>query len=224
MARLVIIHGVCAGIGQSTLFEGLRALDLIPGADYLEEDSEESVRHPGYPAHFDRPEFREVADRFLRHNADRTAGVGHPTAEMLERFWRRLIEGALAAGRTLVSGLSFIDVAEDLDWAMESERALHDHARRVHEIAAPLDPVMIHLDGDIAVALDRAARQRGWNAERTPPVDEARQRAERIDRAFEAGGWAPHRIDGTSQRAGAVLETAVHLLQTERVLSRPAAR
>jgi hypothetical protein len=236
-ARLVVIHGVCAGMGQSTLFEGLRGLDLIPGADYLEEDSEPSTRFPGYPAHFDRPEFAEVADRFWRHNADRAAGVGHPTADMLETVWRRLVAAAQIADRTLVSGLSFIDGAEDLDWAMASEPALHEHARAINELVAPLDPVFIELDGDITAATDRAVRQRGrawfrfdgttdaaWEAFLASYLDEATTRARRLDRAMAAGGWHRHRIDGTTQDAAHVLGEAVELLRREGVVSRRARR
>lgn len=216
--RLVVIHGVCAGMGQSTLFEGLRTLDLVPRADYLEEDTEPSVRHAGYPAHFDRPEFAEVAERFLRHNADRTAGVGHPPARMLEAFWQRLVDDARTAGRSIISGLSFIDLAEDLDWAMASEAALHDHSRAVLQIVAPLEPVMLELEGDVAIALARAARQRGWDDERTPQVDECERRAARLDRALDAGGWPRRRIDATSQTAERVRDAAIDILHDEGVV------
>src|SRR5689334_24205141 len=100
--RIVIIHGESAGMGQSTLFESLRARGLSGRTDFIEEDSDPSQRYPGYPAHFDRPEFAEVADRFVRHNADRSAGVGHPSAAMLETVWSRLVANALSRRLVIV--------------------------------------------------------------------------------------------------------------------------
>jgi hypothetical protein len=78
-ARIVMIHGTAYGIGQSTLFDALRK--YLPAADLLSEDE---VTADGYPDYFERVEFAEVADRFRRHNANPSAGIGNPPARMLE--------------------------------------------------------------------------------------------------------------------------------------------
>lgn len=224
--RMVIIHGESAGMGQTTLFESLRARGLPERADFIEEDSEQSDRYPGYPAHFDRAEFAEVADRFVRHNADRFAGVGHPSAAMLETVWSQLVANAEREQLIMVSGVSFIDGAEDLDWAMASERALHEHSRRVAEIMSSLDPLLLYLHGDISVAIDRAALQpeRGWltstsdaeawPARRDEVVRDATARSRRIEAAFAAGDWGLTPINATSLSRGEVLEIAIDALRT----------
>jgi hypothetical protein len=222
----VIIHGVCCGIGQTTLFERLRRGEYIANADYIEEDSEQSVKYPGYPAHWDRPEFREIAERFVRHNADRTAGIGHPPPSMLETVYRHLAETAIEKETTLVFGTTFIDGAEDLDWAMADEAALHDHSRAIAEILAPLEPVFLYLDGDIAQAIDRAERQRGrswwrsaptadtdWRPFRARLITEVAERADRVLAALYAGGWQLITLDVTTLSADDVLEAALAILR-----------
>lgn len=199
-----MIHGVCWGAGQSTLCRRLSS--AIPDVDVLWEDE------LSQPAIFTRREFAAVADRFHRHNAQPAAGIGNPTAPMLEDAYQRLVQTVRTHGRTTLMGWSIMDLAEDLDWARADEHALQRHSRAVRNIFAPLDPVLVLIDGDIATALARAITQRGrawfnrgrpiaagqWHDVRQRLLDEASVAAARTRCAFEAGGWFPAlQVDGT---------------------------
>src|SRR5438270_14028988 len=96
VVRLVMIHGVCWGLGQSTLCR--RLATAFPGADVLWEDEFSQ------PAIFTRPEFADVAHRFHKHNEDRTAGIGHPPPEMLEASYKALVDTALDHGGLTLMG------------------------------------------------------------------------------------------------------------------------
>ena len=87
----MIVHGVCWGIGQSTLTR--RLVRAIGDVDVLWEDE------LSQPSIFTRREFRDVADRFRRHNAQPSAGVVHPEPELLEAAYARLIDTAAREGR-----------------------------------------------------------------------------------------------------------------------------
>lgn len=214
-----MIHGVCWDVGQSTLSRRLAA--VIPDVDVLWEDE------LSQPAIFTRAEFSDVADRFHRHNANPAAGIGNPPALMLEDAYRRLVQTALDHGRPTLMGWSIMDLAEDLDWAWADERALHHHSRTVREILAPLDPILICIDGNIAAAFTRAVEQRGrdwftrqqadtteWQALRNRLLSEASIAARRVNRAFEAGGWYPTlHVDGTTRDADDVFYTVVEYLR-----------
>jgi hypothetical protein len=123
-----------------------------------------------------------------------------------------------------------MDLAEDLDWAEENDVALAEHSSAVARIMAVLDPVVLYLDGDVGMAVDRAVTQRGrrwfrdapteedaWSAFRLRLIEEVRLRARRMARAFEAGGWQLTRIDATSQIAAEVLAEALAALQRAEV-------
>ncbi|HVX45764.1 MAG TPA: hypothetical protein VHC49_17875 [Mycobacteriales bacterium] len=220
MSHLIMIHGVCWGVGQSTLCR--RLASAIPEVDVLWEDE---FSQPGI---FTRPEFADVADRFRRRNADPAAGISCPPAVMLEDAYRRLVRTVRQHGRPALMGWSVLDLSEDLDWAGEEE--LCRHARVTHDIFAPLDPVLIHLEGDITAAFERALAQRGrawftggqpvpddqWPDRRRALLADAAVTAGRCARAFAAGGWFPAlRIDATTVDADAVYDTvAEHLRQS----------
>lgn len=104
--RLVMIHGVCWGVGQSTLCRAL--FRAMPDADVLWEDE------LSQPAIFTRAEFAAVADRFHRHNARPDARIGNPTASMLEDAYEHLVRTVSSHGRTALMGWSVMDLAEDL--------------------------------------------------------------------------------------------------------------
>jgi hypothetical protein len=210
-----MIHGICWGIGQSTLSR--RLAEAIPDVDVLWEDE------LSQPAIFTRAEFAEVADRFHRHNANPDAGIGHPPRQLLEDAYTRLVERAVAKGGTTLLAWSPMDLAEDLDWARADERELHKHAAAVRRILAPLDPDLVYLAGDISVAFERALEQRGrdwfaraygrdrepWDALVPRLIAEATTAAERIERAFAAGGWFPAlEIDATTESADGVFRAA----------------
>jgi len=199
-----MVHGAYWGVGQSTLTRGLAG--AIPEADVLWEDE------LSQPAIFTRLEFAAVAERFHRHNAEPSAGVGHPPPEMLEGAYRALVRTLMAHGRTGLMGWSVMDLAEDLDWARSDEGDLGRHSAAVRAIFEPLDPVLVYLDGDLEAAFERAVAQRGreWFSH-GQPVDESQWQqlaqkmkdemsvaAGRIWRAFSAGGWFPAvQVDGT---------------------------
>lgn len=218
--RLVMIHGVCWGVGQSTLCRAL--FRAMPDADVLWEDE------LSQPAIFTRAEFAAVADRFHRHNARPDARIGNPTASMLEDAYERLVRTVSSHGRTALMGWSVMDLAEDLDWARADERALQRHARSARDILGPLDPVLVCLDGNLAAAFERAVAQRGrawftrgraledapWRAERERLLNEASVAASRVRRAFDAGGWFPAlEIDGTAVDADEVFRTVARHLR-----------
>lgn len=138
--------------------------------------------------------------------------MGHPEPELLEAAYGRLVETVQAHGRVALMGWSVMDLAEDLDWARADERALQEHARRTRGVLAPLDPVLVYLDGDISMATGRAIQQRGrdwfersygqpdehWADLEERLLTEMADAAARIDRSFEAGGWFPAiRVDAT---------------------------
>lgn len=101
MSRLVMVHGVCWAVGQSTLSRRVAA--AIPNPDVLWEDE------LSQPAIFTRSELANVAERFHRQNAQPDAGIGHPTPEMLEGAYARLVQTVLAHGGTVVMGWSVMD-------------------------------------------------------------------------------------------------------------------
>lgn len=192
-----MIHGVCWGIGQSTLAR--RLAQAMPDADVLWEDE------LSQPAIFTRPEFAAVADRFRRHNMEPSAGIGHPPPDMLEEAYGRLVEMIVGTRRTALMAWSVMDLAEDLDWARTDERLLHEHARLTRDVFQPLRPTLVYLDGDVSVALKRAVDQRGrdwfgtaygrdgecWDDLERRLAAEAIEGAGRGKRAFEIGGWFP---------------------------------
>lgn len=192
-----MIHGVCWGIGQSTLSR--RLAKAIPNVDVLWEDE------LSQPSIFTRAEFSDVAERFHRHNENPGAGIGHPPPELLQEAYKRLVDDALMRDGTTLMAWSVMDLAEDLDWSRADEHALHKHAGAVRQVLAPLAPALVYLAGDIRAALDRAVEQRGrdwfaraygqpgepWEALAPRLIAEAIAAAGRIERAFEAGGWFP---------------------------------
>ena len=219
-----MIHGVCSGIGQSTLTR--RLAEAIGDVDVLWEDE------LSQPSIFTRPEFCDVADRFRRHNAQPGARLGHPEPELLEAAYGRLVEAVLAHGRVALMGWSVMDLAEDLDWALADERALHEHARRARAVLAPLDPVLVYLDGDLSTAMERAIEQRGrewfkrayglpgedWAELETRLLSQMRQGAGRIYRSFDFGGWFPAiRVDATADDADRVYAVVAEELRHRKV-------
>jgi len=150
---------------------------------------------------------------------------------MLEDAYRHLVRTVLDHGHPTLMGWSIMDLAEDLDWARADERPLYRHSRVVREILAPLDPILICIDGDIAAAFTRALEQRGrgwftrqqrdkteWHTLRTKLLSEASIAAGRVNRAFQAGGWnSTLHLDGTKLDADDVFYTVVQYLRRRRV-------
>lgn len=211
-----MIHGVCWGVGQSTLAR--RLANAIGDVDVLWEDE------LSQPSIFTRPEFGDVAERFHRHNRQPAAGVGHPEPELLEEAYLRLVDTVLAHRRTALMAWSVMDLSEDLDWARANEDALHHHALRTRAVLAPLDPVLVYLSGDLSIAMRRAVAQRGyewftraygqpgeaWDDLERRLLAEMAEAAARIDRAFDFGGWFPAiTIDAAAAEADDVYSNVV---------------
>lgn len=102
--------------------------------------------------------------------------------------------GSADSEATWIQDWSWIDLAEDLPWAVNDLSALDDFSRRAHSAAAYLQPLVLYLHTDIAVALSRAVQQRGqrWLARRgtfDAVAASFASRETRIRHAIEAGGW-----------------------------------
>ena len=189
-----MIDGVGPGIGKSTLAVSLAQaivarglpVDLVP---------EEAV--------FDRPEFADAAVGFRTKQFD-------IERDALPRAYEALVRRNAEAGAWVVVDWSAGSMAEDLPWA-EDIVVLTDHLRRVREIVADLDPIVLILEGELDTALDRAIAQRGeqWlqrhtalagggDAAQSPrgrALRAQRRRDQRVRVAFAGAGWAVELID-----------------------------
>jgi hypothetical protein len=198
-----MLTGVCAGIGKSTLAEGLAgalrgqgaAVDLFP---------EEQI--------FTRPHFAEVAEGF------RSKEFAGP--EAFERAWAAQFAELRAAGAWGVFDWSCVGMAGDLPWAIGGQPALTEHVLTVRKLAEAdgLAPVVLDLDCDLQSATAQAMAQRGapWidrytglaaaNGHRAGTAQDritAWARARQPARADEsealyAAGWPIHPLDAPS--------------------------
>jgi hypothetical protein len=186
----------------------------LPHVDFIDEDR----------AVFERPEFADVGDQFRRHNAGEP-DVPHPSPSMLERAYERIVETLRGSGAFGVMDWSFVDLAEDLDWAEASLADLHEHSRSVREIMNPLNPLVLFLEGDPRVGILRRVAERGrawfgaqnlsdeeWLAFIDARVAESRRLQRRVLGTFAAGAWELARIDGGQEKA-AVLRQALATLE-----------
>ena len=143
----IMLTGVGPGIGKTTLAECLAARAGEVGQE-LDFFGEEQI--------FTRPAFAEIGRAFR----ERRGGVRvFPSAEMLLDGYRRVIDGL--GERGIVFDWSCLGMISDLPWAEGRPEVLLAHARDVLNLAAPLSPVLVNLVGEVAVAVARAAAQRG---------------------------------------------------------------
>lgn len=201
--KLIFVAGTGPGMGKMTL-AGQLATAL--GGQHIEDAG----------VIFERPEFAPVAARFR-------SGV-HPGPLELKRAWRALVRSIKRAPAVVVLDGSFIDGAEDLDWALASEEALHTFSRDMRVILSPVDPLLFFLDGDIAEGIRRRAAQYGreWFRHHVRPdepweVSFARIEASftarrlRLRRAFDAGDWRLCFLDA-SLSSDQMLDTALKVV------------
>lgn len=187
--KLIFVAGAGPGVGKTTL---ARRLTRSLGGEHTEDAD----------VIFKRPEFAEVAARFRSGH--------HPGPLELERAWREIVISVDdAPGVTVLDG-SFIAGAEDLDWALASEDALHSFSRNMRSILAPVSPQLFFLDGDIGEGIRRREAQCGreWFHRRTQSNEPweatfGRLKADftagrrRVLRVFEAGGWKLFPLDSS---------------------------
>jgi hypothetical protein len=221
--RLVMLSGSCAGIGKSTLAEGLaRRL----------EDAGATVDLFGEHQIFARVDFADVAEAFRSRD--------FPTPERFLPTYARIFDGFRAAHAWGVFDWHCAGMAADLPWAMRDHGRLTRLCLDVRLLAEDLDPVLLDLVGDIRTATERALAQRGdtW-AKRYARIASAAGHtsgriAERIvawtrDQdalrrqelaAMRSAGWPIIELDATAS-AAEVLEQACEALGLDRPTIRP---
>jgi len=201
---LIMITGAAPGAGKTTLANGLAA--------------EIDGRHlPAEELIFERAEFRAVGDCF-RHKV-------HPGPTLLEDAYGRLVTTIDESRTVVVLDGSFVDLAEDLSWAMESEPELHAHSRRMRKVLSGIRTVTVFVDADVTEGIRRREAQHGrewFSTYDTPEPGETwersldrltsyfTQRLVRIRRAFAAADWPLAPVDGNRTKREA-LEAAVRL-------------
>ena len=141
--RLVLVTGTCIGIGKTTLAAG-----LVSALEHAGIDGELVSEH----VIFERQDFFGLAEAFRRRQ--------FPGPEDLLAGWSRLV-ASFPPERCVVHDGSWMPLAEDLPWAQESWGAIVGYTRRLLEIAAELDPMVLFLEGSAETALARAAAGRG---------------------------------------------------------------
>ncbi|HEX5402199.1 MAG TPA: hypothetical protein VFX16_07855 [Pseudonocardiaceae bacterium] len=144
MTRLIAVTGSAPGIGKSTLCAGLNSwlTDLGLRVDHFREED---------TAH--RVEFAPLVGEFAATGQVRLATLLRTTADYLDAVRTRGADVALAD--SLVPFLHSL-----LAWG-HSQQAAARFLDELTALLAPLRPVFVHLDGDQAVALRRAAEREG---------------------------------------------------------------
>ncbi|MEQ4208885.1 hypothetical protein [Actinopolymorpha sp. B9G3] len=142
--RLAMLTGTCAGIGKSTLAEGL--------AHRLEEAGA-TVDLFGEHQIFTRADFADVAQAFRSRE--------FPTPERFLPTYARIFDGFRTANAWGVFDWHCAGMAADLPWAMRDHGRLTRLCLDVRELAGDMDPVLLDLVGDVRTATERALAQRG---------------------------------------------------------------
>ncbi|WP_020574330.1 hypothetical protein [Actinopolymorpha alba] len=141
--RLVMITGSGPGAGKSTLANRLQG--ELEARGY-------AVRLWPEMALFEWESLAGLAERFRR--------CEYPSPDDLISVFKDVL-GSTDSDATWIQDWSWIDLAEDLPWAVDDLGALGDFSQRAHAAAAYLQPLVLYLHTDISVALDRAVKQRG---------------------------------------------------------------
>lgn len=125
--------------------------------------------------------------------------------------------------RTWIQDWSWIDLAEDLPWAIADVAALNAYSARLAALAEKYRPLVVYLDIDPGLALERASRQRGpdWTRRTIAtavqvggpdcegdPAAAFAKRQPRMLGVIAQGAWPLLMIDATSP-AEAVLAEAL---------------
>jgi hypothetical protein len=189
----VQITGPCAGAGKSTLAQGLLetltadgiAVWLVPEAWI-----------------FEWAKFAWLARMFRTRN--------FPSAAELRGAFDEL-DRIAPRGALWLQDWSWIDLGEDLPWAVADVHELERYSHELMQLVRPRSPLVLYLSLPPIVGIERAALQRGdgWAKK---PLEEMRkdcdEREPRLVAAIEAGGWPIHRLDAT-RSPDAVLDEAL---------------
>jgi thymidylate kinase len=197
----VSITGPGPGAGKSTLAAAL--------AQALEDDGV-AVRSVPENWFFEWPAYTDLADRFRERR--------YPSADDLLAAFDRLRRD-VGPDTLWVQEWSWIDLAEDLPWAVRDETALGRFCATLAERAAALRPVILYLDVEPEQAVRRAVLQRGEAWFKSPVDDVVRDyavREPRLLRAIAGGAWTVHHLDA-SRPADDVLETALRVVTSDDV-------
>ncbi len=180
--QFVSITGSGPGAGKSTLAGRIHEALRNDGAD---------MRIVQENWFFEWPDYAELANRFRERRC--------PSSDDLVAAFDRL-HASLERDALWLQDWSWISLAEDLPWAEQDEAALARFSATLAERAATLRPVILYLEVDPAVAVRRAALQRGAGWFKRPTADVVRDHvagAPRLLRAIAAGSWTVHRLDAT---------------------------
>lgn len=208
--RFVMISGVSAGVGKTTLaraLAGRRSGSGLPVDLFTEEQL------------FSREEFAEIGTAFR----DRT----YPSSEMMLEGYRRILAGLESDHEAIIFDWSCLGMISDLPWAEGRQDVLEAHASEVARLTASMGPALIYLEAEPEVAVQRAVAQRGdrWARRyarlaaegRVAPTrdfltviaDGIRSDATRHmeNQAYRSAGWSVVEIDARME-ADAVLDAA----------------
>lgn len=169
-----MITGSGPGAGKTTLATRLQA-------EF--EARHHAVRLWPEKALFEWEILADLADRFRRGDYPSAADLLHVLTQVLG-----------SASSIWIQDWAWIDLAEDLPWAANDLGALDEFSHRAFSTTAHLRPLVLYLNTDIAIALNRAVAQRGqrWLTRRGTFEAVAAgfaSRETRIRHALAAGGW-----------------------------------
>ena len=205
-AKMIFVAGIGPGMGKTTL---ARRLAISLGGEHIEDGD----------LIFKRREFEEVATKFR--------GGQQPVALELESAWTTLVRSIECSRCVTVLDGSFVTGAEDLDWALASEKALHEHSRNMRAILAPMRPLIFFLDGNVAEGMRRREAQfgRDWFRNQRASDEDWDTRFARIEAgyianrprilaAFAAGNWRLFQLDAGLSK-DELLEAALEVIHSE---------
>jgi thymidylate kinase len=210
MTVLIAVWGIAPGIGKSTLSDRL-ARWLTDAGLCVDHFREEEI--------LTRPQFASVAAEFTRDGTVSLNALLATTAEF--------VGSALARADDVVIADALVPFVPTLLAMGHDEKAVAGFVSNLTEVLAPVNPVMIFLDGSAETALSRAARREGaewldWYVGKlarygvSPPVTDvasavrylARERAVTLA-AVDREGWDTVVIDRADELPEAeVLRTA----------------
>lgn len=225
--RLVMLSGSCAGIGKSTLAEGLTRR-LAEAGTAVDLFGEHQI--------FTRADLSDVAEAFRSRE--------FPTPELFLPTYARIFDGFRAANAWGVFDWHCAGMVADLPWAMRDRGKLTRLCLDVRELADDLNPVLLDLVGDVRTATERALAQRGdvWAKRYARIASNAGHTSGRIAEriaawsrdqsgalreseleAMRSAGWPIAELDAT-QSAADVLEQALEALGLGRSAALPLSR
>lgn len=144
VTTIIAVWGAAPGIGKSTLCTGLA--DWLAGAGLR-------VGHFAEEEIFTRPQFADVASHFR--------STGDVEAAMLLAATSRFAESLVASGTHVIVADALVPFVPSLLAMGYNEQMVADFVADLTTLLAPVKPVLVFLDGDIAAALARAAAREG---------------------------------------------------------------